>query len=90
MPFLSKEERKLVKEFLNDVMTDADVADQFNKSSARQQRVQSDYTEMMLRQYMGILKEISDERGNRKPPEAEARSPDFESLKKKYLGPKRK
>ena len=88
MPFLSKQERELVKKLLSDVMTDADLTDQFNKAKARKDGVVSDYTDAMLGQYMGILKEISTERANYKRPDVDAVSPDIETLKKKYLGPK--
>jgi hypothetical protein len=86
MPFLTKEQRKAVKDLLGDVMTDADLTDQFNKAKARKAGVVSDYTDAMLGQYMGILKDIQEERASRQPPKIDAVSPDLETLKKKYLG----
>lgn len=89
MPFLNKKERETVKALLADVLTDADLKDQFNKAQARKAGVVSDYTDAMLGQYMGILKEIQDDRANRPPPKVDAVSPDIETLKKKYFGPKK-
>lgn len=89
MPFFNKEEREQVKRFLSDVMTDKDISSQFNSAQKRQKQIQSDYTDAMLRQYMGILQEISTERASRKPPKPDAQGPDLAALKKKYLGPKK-
>jgi hypothetical protein len=89
MPFLTPEQRDLVKSVLDGVLTDQDLTDQFNKAKARRAGPVSDHKDAMLGQYMGILKEISDERASRKPPQVDAQSPDLETLKKKYFkGPK--
>jgi hypothetical protein len=90
MPFFSKEGREQVKRFLSDVMTDKDVKQQFNSAQKRQKEIQSDYTGAMLRQYLGILQEISDERANRQPSKPDAQGPDLAALRKKFLGPKKK
>ncbi|MEZ0225570.1 MAG: hypothetical protein ACAH83_13525 [Alphaproteobacteria bacterium] len=89
MPFFNKEERAQVKRFLSDVMTDKDVKQQFNSAQKRQKEIQSDYTDAMLRQYMGILQEISDERANFVPPKPDVQGPSLKELKKKFLGPKK-
>ncbi len=88
MPFLTKKERDTFKSLLDDVMDDDSLASEFNKAQARKAGICGDYTDAMLGQYMGILKEIQDERAAYTPPKVDAVSPDIETLKKKYFGPK--
>ena len=89
MPFLNKQERDTVKRLLDDVMSDADVADQFNKAKTRKEGVCGDYTDAMLGQYMGILKDIQADRAQREENVKSATpAPSLEQLKKKFLGPK--
>lgn len=92
MPFLNKQERDLVKKVLADVMTDADLKSQFNNAKKRKDQVQSDYTDGQLGQYMGILKEIQDERAAHRatPRTGVVQGPSLEQLKKKFLGPNHK
>ena len=91
MPFLSKQERDTFKRLLDDVMDDSDLKDQFNKAKARKDGVCSDYTDAMLGQYMGVLKDIQDDRAQRAENVKSATpGPSLEALKKKYLGPKDK
>ena len=91
MPFLSKQERDTFKRLLDDVMDDADLTAQFNKAKARKDGVCSDYTDAMLGQYMGVLKDIQDDRAQRAENVKSATpGPSLEALKKKYLGPKDK
>jgi hypothetical protein len=90
MPFLSKQERDTFKRLLDDVMDDADLTTQFNKAKARKDGVCSDYTDAMLGQYMGVLKDIQDDRAQRAENVKSATpGPSLEALKKKYLGPKK-
>lgn len=89
MPFLNKQERETFKHLLDDVMDDADLTAQFNKAKARKDGICSDYTDAMLGQYMGVLKEIQDDRAQRAENVKSATpGPSLEALKKKYLGPK--
>lgn len=91
MPFLNKQERETIKRLLDDVMDDADLAAQFNKAKARKAGICSDYTDAMLGQYMGILKDIQADRAQREENVKGAKpGPSLEALKKKYLGPKDK
>lgn len=89
MPFLNKQERETFKRLLDDVMDDADLTAQFNKAKARKDGVCSDYTDAMLGQYMGVLKEIQADRVQREENVKSATpGPSLEALKKKFLGPK--
>jgi hypothetical protein len=89
MPFLNKQERDTFKRLLDDVMSDADLADQFNKAKTRKDGVCSDHTDAMLGQYMGVLKDIQEDRAQRAENVKSATpGPSLEALKKKYLGPK--
>ena len=88
MPFLTPEERKTVKALLNEVLSDADLKEQFNRAQARRLQPCSDHKDAMLNQYAGILQEIMTDRANYVPPKVDAVSPDIETLKKKYFGPK--
>lgn len=93
MPFLKPEERKIVKETLAEVLDDKDLAAQFKKATHIRDTTPNDHLSGQMGQYAGILKEIMNERAARKArplPKGVVQSPDLETLKKKYLGPKKK
>jgi hypothetical protein len=91
MPFFSKDERENVKRFLDDVMDDKSLASEFKKAKARKDGVCSDYTDAMLGQYIGIIKEIQADRAQRAENVKSATpGPGLEQLKKKFLGPNHK
>lgn len=93
MPFLSPAERKIVKETLAEVLDDKDLAAQFKKASDIHATTPNDHLAGQMGQYKGILKEIIDEREerrNRPAPKGVVQGPSLEQLKKKFLGPKHK
>jgi hypothetical protein len=65
MPFLNKSERELVKSVLAEILSDDDLQDQFNRNKKNQQVWTADSQAALLRQYGGILEEISAERVER-------------------------
>lgn len=93
MPFLSPSERKIVKETLAEVMDDKTLAAEFKKATKIHDTSPNDHLSGQMGQYAGILKEIINERAERKArpmPKDVVQSPSLEELKKKYLGPKGK
>lgn len=93
MPFLSPAERKIVKETLAEVLDDKTLAAQFKKAKHIHDTTPNDHLSGQMGQYAGILKEIMNDRAERKArpmPEGVVQGPSLEQLKKKYLGPNRK
>jgi hypothetical protein len=85
MPFLNAEERKLTKAVLSDILNDADLNDQLSKLKVLLKGTLSDSRDAILRQYVRILQDIVTERKNFKPPHADARTPDLQTLKRNLV-----
>lgn len=93
MPFLSPEERNIVKATLAEVLDDKDLKAQFKKASHIHDTSPNDHLSGQMGQYAGILKEIMDERAEKRArplPKDVVHGPSLEQLRKKYLGPNAK
>lgn len=93
MAYFDKNEATKIKTMLAQVLGDTDsIQKAYNDAAAAKKTEASDFRCMMLGTYMGLLKEVLDERAQpRTAPAGTVTMPDLETLRKKYLGnaPKR-